>query len=570
VQAPGQTSERTKPAVAVPHWLRGLALVCVAGVLLETVSRDLAGFPRAALLLALYVLVLAAAADVVWHVLTSRKPAPIAALTGTRATVPSYGAPVRMWVTGIALGIAGAVSLLHGADALSVLRAWAQLHRWAPPVIAARVLPATIDAHQTVHVTVTVDNRPATGYRCEWQGRVGEWTAGDACDLRATPPAHFVEPDWPSRRIAVSARVFDGDRFLGTTPRQTLTINYAPAITVIADRSRILQGQPAQFRVEVDGHPPGADDHCRWTVADQFVSSESCTFVYSGSDARTEPEAQVPVRVEVENVSNGTVGSADASLVVEQPQLYSLYLLDASKRMAGQTVTGTFLDDVKGDLVDAWSSTDLAGSRLGIATFGAAARAARCFNNVQVPYPLQRLDLNLAKSTVYLIQPGGPQAPFATAVLRALTLLRPSAAAAGAHAWFVLISIAGGQDTCAAASPETADQARQTLIDAVREAAARAGGRLLALTIGVGTSDAERRAWDDLARSAPAAAPYVVIPASTIPVLDQALRAAAALGGRDYAARVAACADLSRMLQNAGLDAGGARVDAYCRTLAAP
>jgi hypothetical protein len=279
VQARGRTSDKARQPLVIPQWLRGVALAFIATVLLEAASADFIGFPRAALLFALYVLVLAAAADTVWCVWTSRKAAAIAALTGTSETVPAYSEQVRMWVSGITLALAGGVTLLHGGEALAILRAWAQLHRWAPPQIAVKLIPPTIGAHQPFQATVTVDKRAADRYRCEWQGPIAEWAADSACDIRRTPPQHFVDPEWPTRRIVIGARVFDGDRLLGLAPNQTLTINYAPIIDLVADKARIIQGQRAEFQIRVDGHPPGPDDHCRWTVRGELVCCVSFWFL---------------------------------------------------------------------------------------------------------------------------------------------------------------------------------------------------------------------------------------------------------------------------------------------------
>ena len=553
-----------------PHWVRGLALGVAAAILLNFARYDLAGFFRATVLLALYVFVLAAGADVIWHVWTWRKPAPVAALSGSRETVPYYDAPVRLWVTAGAVALAGAATTLHGGAAMGVLRAWAQLHRWAPPEIALRVVPSTVPAHQPFHLTVLVDKSVASGYRCEWLGLVAEWSTETSCDVEQTAPPHFVEPDWPNRRVPVSARVFDGDRLLGTTPGETITLSYAPMVELTSDKARIIQGQKAQFTVRVDGHPPGPNDKCRWTVAGEFASSERCTFTYSGKELPGSPSAGVQVAVEVENFSNHSVGKATATLTVDQPQRYVLYVVETSRRMAQQTSTGILLEELKADLVDGLSNADLGTAYLGIATFGGDGSRPSCFQNVQVPYPLQPLKLNEAKSVLYLLQPGAPDAPFASALIKGLDLFRPLAPRTAEHASFVLVSVAAGLDTCAGLKPEDAARPLGAVMDAVRNTAALLNGHLLTVTIGIGVSDQDRQQWERLARFAPTQAPYVIIPAPNVVTLDVAVRAAVQLGSRDYETRLAGCGDLVRILRTRNLDSGAAHVERYCRTLAAP
>ncbi len=528
------------------------------------------GFPRAAVLLALYLLVLATAADVVWHVWTCRKPSPAAALSGTGETAPCYAEQLRMWVTAGTVVLASATTTLHGADAMSVLRAWGQLHRWAPPEIALKITPLAVTAHQPFHLTVLVDNSAASRYRCEWRGPVADWSGGSTCDIQQTAPLHFVEPDWPTRRIAVAAKVFDGDRMLGSTPEETVTIRYAPVVDLSIDKTHIIQGQKAEFVVRVDGRAPGPDDRCRWTVGGEFASSDRCTFTFTGKDLTSAPSTTVRIAVEVENQGTRSVGTAEVAVDVVQPQQHVVYLVEASHRMAQQTPTGTLLDDVKNDLVDGLTNTDLGKAYMGIATFGEDRSRPPCYANVRVPYPVQPLNLNEAKSVVYLLQPGATDAPLASALLKSLTLFRPYAQRVPQHASFALVSIAGGPDTCAGKRPEDALEALNAVMDGVRQMTTRLNGRLLTLTIGVAATDLDRRQWDVLAKVAPSESPYVIIPAPDAVTLAQAVRASVQLGSRDYDTRLAACANLVRILRSRSFDTGGAQVERYCRTLSTP
>ncbi len=553
-----------------PHWVRGLALGATAAILLNFAHYDLAGFARAAVLLVLYVLVLAAAADVIWHVWTARKPAPVAALAGSHETVPVYDATVRLRVTAGAVALAAAATAFHGGAAMGVLRAWGQLHRWAPPEIALRVVPTAVPAHQPFHLTVLVDKRVATGYRCEWQGLVAEWSSETSCDVEQKAPPNFVEPDWPNRRVPLMARVFDGDRLLGATPNETITVTYEPMVEVIADKAHIIQGQKAVFTVRVDGHPPGAEDKCRWTVEGEFASSEHCTFAYTGRELSGAPSANVQVAVEVENLSNHTSAKADATLTVDQPQRYVLYVVETSRRMAQQSTTGILLEEVKTDLVDGFSNADLGKGYLGIATFGGDGSRPACFQNVQMPYPLQPLRLNEAKSILYLLQPGAADAPLASAVIKGLGLFQPLAPQAAEHASFALVSVAAGMDTCAGPGTEAGVKPLGALMDAIRNTTTLLKGHLLTITIGIGTSDQDRQQWERVARYAPTQAPYVVVPAPNVVTLDLAIRAAVQLGSRDYEARLSGCGDLVRILRTRSLQAGAAHVERYCQTLAAP
>lgn len=569
-QTRGRPSKGTRPSYLFPHWVRGLALGATAAVLLNFAHYDLVGFARATVLLALYVLVLAAAADVIWHVWTARKPAPVAALAGSHETVPVYDAAVRLRVTAGAVALAAAATAFHGSAAMGVLRAWGQLHRWAPPEIALRIVPTAVPADQPFHLTVLVDKHVATGYRCEWHGLVAEWSTLTSCDVEQKAPPHFVEPDWPNRRVPVVARVFDGDRLLGTTPNETLTVTYAPMVELISDKTRIIQGQKAVFAVRVDGHPPGAQDKCRWTVEGEFASSQHCTFTYTGKELPVSPSTGVQVAVEVENLSNHTVAKANASLTVDQPQRYVLYVVETSRRMAQQSATGILLEEVKTDLVDGLSNADLGKGYLGIATFGGDGSRPACFQNVQVPYPLQPLRLNEVKSILYLLQPGAPDAPLASALIKGLGLLQPLASHAAEHASFALVNVAAGPDTCAGPSPEAAVKPLGALLDAVRNTTTSLKGHLLTVTIGIGTSDQDRQQWESLAKYTPTQAPYVIIPAPNVVTLDLAIRAAIQLGSRDYETRLAGCGDLVRILRTHNLQAGAAHVERYCQTLAAP
>ena len=548
--------------------MRGLALGVGAAILLHFARYDLGGFLGATVLLAMYILVLAAAADVIWHVWTWRKPAPVAALSGSHETVPGYDAPVRLRVTASAVVLAAAATALHGVAAMGVLRAWAQLHRWAPPEIALRVVPSTVPAHQAFHLTVLIDKSAAAGYRCEWQGLVAEWSVGTSCDVQQTAPSHFVEPDWPNRRVPVSARVFDGDRLLGTTPSENVTITYAPMVELVSDKTRIIKGQKVDFAVRVDGHPPGPDDKCRWTVEGEFASSERCTFTYNGKDIAAAASAGIQVAVEVENLSNHSAGKATATLTVDQPQRYVLYVVETSRRMAQLTASGVLLEELKTDLVDGLSNADLGKSYLGIATFGGDTSHPACYQNMQVPYPLQPLQLNEAKSVLYLLQPGAPDAPLASALIKGLGLFRPLAPHAGEHASFALVSVAAGLDTCAGPKADPV-QPLGAVMDVVRNTTALLKGHLLTITIGIGAGQ-DRRQWETLARSVPTQAPYVIIPAPNVVTLDIAVRAAVQLGSRDYDARLSGCGDLVRILRTRDLEAGAAQVERYCRTLAAP
>jgi hypothetical protein len=552
-----------------PHWVRGLTLGVAAAILLHLARYDLGGFPGAIALLAMYVLVLAAAADVVWHVWTWRKPAPVAALSGSHETVPGYDATVRVRVTAGALALAAAATALHGVAAMGVLRAWAQLHRWAPPEIALRVVPSTVPAHQAFHLTVLVDKSAAAGYRCEWQGLVAEWSAGTSCDVQQTAPPRFVEPDWPNRRVPVSARVFDGDRLLGTTPSENITIAYAPMVELMSDKTRIIRGQKVEFEARVDGHAAGPNDKCRWTVEGEFASSERCTFTYTGKDLSGSPNASVQVSVEVENLSNHTVGKATTALAVDQPERYVLYVVETSRRMAQQTADGILLEELKTDLVEGLSNADLGKGHLGIATFGGDGSRPACFQNIQIPYPLQPLKLNEAKSVIYLLQPGAPDAPLASALIKGLGLFQPLAPRVAEHASFALVSVAAGLDTCGGPRPGDAIQPLGAVIDAVRNTSALLKGHLLTITIGIGAGP-DRRQWEVLARYVPTQAPYVIIPAPNMLALDTAVRAAVQLGSRDYEARLAGCGDLVRILRTRNLEAGAGQVERYCRTLAAP
>jgi hypothetical protein len=564
-----QVRNASRPLI-IPLWVRGLGLGVAAAALLHFSARDLAGFPRAAVLLALYLLVLAATADVIWHVWTSRKPAPVAALSGGSETVPYYSGRARMWVSGAAVALAAVTTTLHGADAMAVLRAWGQLHRWAPPDITLKVTPSAVAAHQPFHITVMVDNSAASAYRCEWQGPVGEWSTGNSCDIQRTAPLHFVEPDWPSRRIPVAAKVFDGDRLLGMTPGETVTISYAPMVEVTSDKTRIIQGQKAEFGVRVDGHAPGPDDRCRWTVEGEFASSQRCTFSYTGKDLTAAPSTLVRIAVEVENASNRTAGTAQATLVVDQPQHFVLYMVDTSRRMAQPTPSGTVLDEVKNALIDGLSNTDLGKGYLGVGTFGEDGSHPACYQNVQMPYPIQPLDLKEAKNVLYLLQPGAADAPVASALLKGLTSFRPYAHRAGRQASFALISVAAGLDTCAGPRPEDALRALNAIMDGVHKMTAELNDRLLTLTIGIGLSDQERRQWDILAKDTPTESPYVILPAPDVVTLDQSIRAAVQLGSQDYDARLSACTDLARILRTRTLDAGAGQVEHYCRKLSAP
>jgi hypothetical protein len=568
-QTRGRPSKGAKPSYAFPHWVRGITVGAAAATFLNFARYNLDGFLRATVLLALFVLVLAAVADVIWHVWTCRKPAAVAALSGSRETVPCYDAQVRMWVTAGAAALAAMVTTLHGGAAMGVLRAWAQLHRWAPPEIVLRVIPTAVPANQPFHLTVLVDKSAASRYRCEWQGLVAEWSTETSCDVEHTAPPHFVEPDWPRRRVPVSARVFDGDRLLGATPGETVTISYAPMVELVSDKTRIIQGQKAQFTIRVDGHPPGSEDRCRWTVGGEFASSERCTFTYNGKEL-VGSGASVNVAVEVENLANHTVGKATTALAVDQPQRYMLYVVETSRRMVQQIPTGLLLEEVKTDLIEGLSNADLGNGHLGIITFGGDGSRPACFQNIQVPYPLQPLRLNEAKSVLYLLQPGAPDAPLASALLKGLDLIRPLAPRAAEHASFALVSVAAGLDTCAGPKPEDALKPLGAVMDAVRNTAASLNGRLLTVTIGIGTSDQERHQWVSLAKSAPTQSPYVIIPAPNIVTLDVAVRAAVQLGSRDYETRLAGCGDLVRILRTRNLDAGAAQVDRYCRTLAVP
>jgi hypothetical protein len=570
VQTRGRPTRSVRQPYVIPHWVRGLALGVGAAALLRILGKDADGFPRAAVLLALFLLVLAAAADVIWQVWTCRKPAAVAALSGSGEMVPCYTERLRLWVTGGAVVLAAATTSLHGGDAMSVLRAWGQLHRWAPPDLALRVTPSAVSAHQPFHLTVLVDHSVASRYRCEWQGPVGEWAGESTCDIQRSAPLHFVQPDWPTRRISVAAKVFDGDRLLGVTPDQTITIGYAPMVELIADKTHIIQGQKAEFSVRVDGHAPGPDDRCRWTVRGEFASSDRCTFSYLGKELASSPSATVQIAVEVENTSNRSAGTANATLTVDQPQRYIIYLVDASRRMAQQTPTGLLLDNVKNDLVEGLSTTDPGREYLGVATFGQDGSRPACYQNVQVPYPVQPLDLTQVKSVLYLLQPGAPDAPLASALLRSLSLLHPYARQVAERASFAVVSVAAGLDTCAGRRPEDGIKALEAVMDGVRQMTARLQGRLLTLTIGVGTSDQDRRQWTTLAKFVPTESPYVIIPAPDVVTLGQALRAAVQLGSRDYDARQAACGDLARILRTRGFDAGGAQVERYCRTLSLP
>lgn len=541
-----------------------------AAVILGFAGRDLEGFPRAAMLLALYLLVLATAADVIWHVWTCRKPAAVAALSGSGETVPCYTEPLRLWVTIGAVGLAAATTTLYGGDAMAVLRAWGELHRWAPPDIALKMTPSAVSARQPFRLSVMVDHGVASRYRCEWQGPVGEWSSENACDIQGRAPLHFVQPDWPTRRVPVAAKVFDGDRLLGVTPGETLTVRYAPMVEILVDKTRIIQGQKAELSARVDGHVPGPDDRCRWTVGGEFASSERCTFSYAGKELASSPSTAVRIGVEVENATNHSAGTAEATLAVDQPQRYFVYLVDASHRMAQQSPTGTLLDNVKNDLIDGLSNTDLGKEYLGIATFGGDGSHPVCYQNVQVPYPVQPVNLNEVKSVLYLLQPVAPDAPFATALLQGLTLFHPYAQHAAQRASFALVNVAAGLDTCGGLRPEAALKMPNAVMDGVRAMTARLNGRLLTLTIGIGASDRDRQQWIALAKLAPTESPYVIIPAPDIATLNQALKAAVQLGSRDYDARLAACADLARILRARSLDAGAAQVERYCRTLSTP
>lgn len=547
--------------------MRGLVLGVGAAVVLRLVGRDLEGFPRAALLLALYLLVLAAGADVVWHVWICRKPAAVAALSGSGEMVPCYSDGLRLWVTGGAIALAAATTALYGGDAMTVLRAWVQLHRLAPPELVLRVVPSSVPVHQPFHLTVMVDNSVASRYRCEWQGVVGEWSAESTCDAERSAPLHFVEPDWPTRRVAVAAKVFDNDRLLGVTPEATVTVSYAPAVELIAEKTRIIQGQKAEFSARVDGHAPGSGVRCRWTVEGQFASSERCTFSYTGRELAISPSTMVRIGVEIENASNHSVGSAEASLAVDQPQQYLLYLVDASRRMAQLTPTGSLLDNVKNDLIDGLSNTDLGKEYLGVVTLGEDGSHPACYQNVQVPYPVQPHKLSEVKSVLYLLQPGAADAPLASGLLKGLALLRPYAQQVTRPASFALVSVAGGPDTCAGQRPEDTIKVVTAVMDGVRELTTRLNGRLLALTIGIGASDQDRRQWTALAKVTPTESPYVILPAPDVVTLNLALRAAVQLGSRDYDARLTACGDLARILKTRNLEAGAAQVDRYCRTL---
>jgi hypothetical protein len=567
----GRSSGGARPTYVLPHWVRGLTLGTGAALLLGFAGRDMEGFPRASVLLALYLLVLATAADVIWHVWTCRKPSAVAALSGSRETVPCYSERLRLWVSSGAVGLAAATTALHGGDAMSVLRAWGELHRWAPPDIALRITPSAVSAHQPFHVTVTVDGGLAGRYRCEWQEPLGEWSSSaNSCEIQGRAPLHFVEPAWPTRLVAVAAKVFDGDRLLGITPAETLTVRYAPMVELLADRARIIQGQKAEFSVRIDGHAPGADDRCRWTVGGEFASSERCTLSYTGKELTSSPSTTVQVAVEVENTANRSTGTAHAALAVEQPPRYTVYLVDASRRMAQQTSTGTLLETVKNDLVDGLSNTDLGKDYLGVATFGEDGSHPLCSQNVQVPYPVQPVHLNEVKSVLYLLQPVAFDAPFFSALLKGLMLLRPYAEPAAQHASFALVSIAAGLDTCAGARPDDGLRALDAVLNGVRAMTRRLDGRLLTLTIGIGATDRDKRQWIALAKFAPTKSPFVILPTADIVTLHQALKAVAQLGSRDYDARLDACADLVRILRTRSLDAGAGQVERYCRTLSIP
>jgi hypothetical protein len=570
VQMRSRSSGSARPPLAIPHWARGLALGVLAAVVLHVAATDMVGFPRAAVLLAFFLLVLATSADVVWHVWTCRKPAPAAALSGGSETVSCYAERLRMWVTAGTIVLASATTTLHGADAMSVLRAWGQLHRWAPPEIALRITPLTVNARQPFHVTVLVDNRVAGGYRCEWRGPVGEWSGATTCDILQVAPAHFVEPDWPTRRISVGARVFDGDHLLGSTSDETITITYAPMVELSVDKTRIIQGQKAEFRVQVDGRAPGPDDRCRWTVGGEFASSDRCTFTFTGKELTGSSSTAARIAVEVENKATHAIGTAEVAIDVDQPQSYVVYLVEASHRMAQQGPAGTILDDVKNDLVEGLSNTDLGKEYLGIATFGEDGSRPPCYANVQVPYPIQPLNLNEAKSVVYLLQPGATDAPLTSALLKGLTLFRPYAQRAAQHASFALVSIAAGPDTCAGRRPEDAIAPMNAVMDGVRQTTAQLRGRLLTLTIGVAVTDLDRHQWDVLAKFAPSESPYVIIPAPDIVTLDQAVRASVQLGSRDYDTRLSACATLARILRSRSFETGSAQVERFCRTMSTP
>jgi len=566
----GRQTRNVRRPLVIPLWVRGLALGAAAALVLHVAAKDMGGFPRAVVLLSLYLLVLATAAELVWHVWTCRRAAPVAALSGGSETAPCYSERSRMWVSGAAVALAAATTTFHGGDALAVLRAWVQLHRWAPPNIALAITPSAVAAHQPFHIAVRVDNSVASRYRCEWQGPVAEWSTENSCDIQPSAPVHFVEPDWPTRRVPVAAKVFDGDRFLGVTPDGMVTISYAPAVELTADKTRIVQGQKAELSVRVDGHAPGPEDRCRWTVGGEFASSDRCTFTYTGKELPIAPSTIVRVAVEVENPSNRSAGTAEAALVVDQPQHFVVYMVEASRRMAQQTPTGTVLDNVRNDLIDGLSNTDLGKQYFGVGTFGEDGSHPACYQNVQVPYPVQPLDLNEAKSVLYLLQPGAADAPVATALLKGLTLFRPYAQRAAQRASFALVSIAAGPDTCVGKRPEDALKALDAIMDGVRTMTARLGGRLLTLTIGIGASDQDRRQWVALAKFTPTESPYVIVPAPDIVTLDQTVRAAVQLGSHDYDVRLAACADLARILRTRNLDAGAGQVERYCRTLSAP
>jgi len=570
VEMRGRQTKNVRRPLVIPLWVRGLVLGVVAAFVLHLAARDMAGFPRAAVLLALYLLVLATAADLVWHVWTCRMAAPVAALSGGSETVPCYTERSRVWVSTAAVVLAAATTTLHGGDALAVLRSWVQLHRWAPPDITLTITPLTVAAHQPFHITVRVDDGRASRYRCEWQGPVAEWAAETSCDVQRIAPLHFVEPDWPSRRVPVAAKVFDGDRLLGVTPNQTVTVSYAPVVELTSDKARIIQGQKAEFSVRVDGRVPRADDRCRWTVGGEFASSDRCTFAYTGKELPNAPRTIVRVAVEVENASTRSAGTAEASLVVDQPQRFIVYMLETSHRMAQSTPTGTVLEDVKNDLIDGLSNIDAGKGYLGVGTFGEDQSHPVCYQNVQVPYLIQPLDLGEAKSVLYLLQPGAADAPVATALLRGLALLRPYAPRAAQHATFALVSVAAGLDTCAGKRPEDALKAIEAIMDGVRTMTARLDGRLLVLTIGVGETDQDRRHWDALAKFTPTESPYVIVPAPDIVTLDQSVKAAVQLGSRDYDTRLGGCANLARLLRARNLEAGAGQVERYCRTLTSP
>jgi len=116
------------------------------------------------------------------------------------------------------------------------------------PQITAQPLSQTVTANQTATFTVTATGTPAPTY--QWQN-----AATDANIAGATSASYTTPPTASSDNGAKFRVVVSNSAGSVTSSTVTLTVDYAPAITVQPANQTVLVGETATFSVTATGNP---------------------------------------------------------------------------------------------------------------------------------------------------------------------------------------------------------------------------------------------------------------------------------------------------------------------------